>query len=508
MTYVMPAAVAILEAAIIIRLLVLLRAPDQHARRTNLANGESVQPVMTERSFSGATQISNLRSPASLRGLKGQRTALKMFANVWRRGGGGKTPDTSHVSSPATHLTGRAPHTTLQAGRHRRSGSRPGYEAGEPVEPASLRAAFEILPFAILIVDGCGTMMLVNREAEKLFDYGRDELIGAHAGMLVPALHDNVHCAAHAESSAGPHWNTSAPMRDGFARRRDGSEFPVEVVSHRFRFENQSVLITVVVDKTERYELYRNRDELAHLTRVSTLGELAGSLAHELNQPLTGILSNVQAAQRFMEADPIDLGEMREILKDIVQDGFRASEVIRSIRALVKKGAVEFVPLDLARVLRDAVMLVHSDSIVRGIRMEYEIDDDLPVVRGDKVQLQQVMLNLLLNAFDAMGDCKGDDRLVEIVAKQDRGGSVRISVRDRGHGLTVDKLEKIFKPFFTSKPKGLGLGLSICRSIVDMHGGRLWAENNAEYGATFHVSLPSAAAAAVAAALPDLDASP
>jgi two-component system sensor kinase FixL len=345
-------------------------------------------------------------------------------------------------------------------------------------------------PAKTIVAAQDGKMVLANEQTERLFGYGRDELLGAPADLLVPILHDNGDCTTPGDLSAGLRANGLAP-HDLVAKRRDGTEFPVEIVLNALRFEDEPALLTVVVDRTERYELHRNRQELAHLTRVSTLGELAGSLAHELNQPLTAILSNVQAAQRFLAADPIDLAEVREILQDIVQDNCRASEVIRRIRAFVKKDDLELAPLDLAGVLRDVVLLVHSDAIVRGIRVTLDIRGDLPMVRGDKVQLQQVMLNLLLNAFDAMNDCPVDDRVVEVVVKRDRGGTLRIAVRDRGHGLTVERLDKIFKPFFTSKPQGLGLGLSISRSIVDMHGGRLWAENNADRGATFYVSLPS-----------------
>jgi two-component system sensor kinase FixL len=220
------------------------------------------------------------------------------------------------------------------------------------------------------------------------------------------------------------------------------------------------------------------------------VGQLTASLAHELNQPLTAILSNVQAAQRFLTADPIDLDEVREILNDIVQADYRASEVIRRIRAVVKKGDLEVVSLDLAGIIRDVVLLVRSDAIVRGTRVTLEIEDDLPSVRGDKVQLQQVMLNLLLNAFDAMNDMPPVDRVVSVTLMRESSNTICIAIRDRGHGLTVDKLDKIFKPFFTSKPQGLGLGLSISRTIIDMHHGRLWAENNIDRGATFFVTLP------------------
>lgn len=221
------------------------------------------------------------------------------------------------------------------------------------------------------------------------------------------------------------------------------------------------------------------------------MGELAGSLAHELNQPLTAILSNVQAAQRFMAEERIDVAEVREILNDIVQDDYRASEIIRRIRAVVKKGDIEFAYLDLASVIRDVVVLLHSDAIMRETRVALDISDDLPAAYADRVQLQQVVLNLLLNAFDAMSDVTACERLVSIVLAEEGDGMLRISVRDCGHGLTVDQHETIFKPFYTSKPHGLGLGLSISRSIVERHGGRLWAKNNIDRGATFYVTLPT-----------------
>jgi two-component system sensor kinase FixL len=231
------------------------------------------------------------------------------------------------------------------------------------------------------------------------------------------------------------------------------------------------------------------------LTRVSTLGELAGSLAHELNQPLTAILSNAQAAQRFMATEPINLAEVREILQDLVNDNHRASEVLRKIRALVKKGELEAAALSLASVVGDVALLVHSDAIVRGIRMCLNIAPQLPSIYGDKVQLQQVVLNLLLNAFEALESRSAHDRVVMVEATLDSAEMIRVAVRDRGPGLASDKLDKLFMPFFTSKREGLGLGLSISRSIVEMHGGRIWAENNEDQGATFYFTLPTGAAA-------------
>ncbi|MFM0751518.1 ATP-binding protein, partial [Paraburkholderia sediminicola] len=341
------------------------------------------------------------------------------------------------------------------------------------------------------MLDGRGLMAMVNPQAERLFGYEHDELVGKPVELLVHALRFDGHAPRWTDPLAMQQSPGLLPLDDLCARRKDDTEFRAEIDLSAFRFNGENVTLAFVIDKTDQYELHRQRQDFAHLTRVSTMGQLASSLAHELNQPLTAILSNVQAAQRFMTADPIDLAELRDILNDIVQDDYRASEVIRRIRAVVKKGDLEVIFLDLASVMRDVVALVHSDAIVRGMRVMLDIDMALPPVRGDRVQLQQVMLNLLLNAFDAMNEAPPVDRVVRITLKSAENGMVLIAVRDRGHGLTADKLDKIFKPFFTSKPQGLGLGLSISRSIIDMHRGRLWAENNNDRGATFYVALPA-----------------
>jgi PAS domain S-box-containing protein len=242
--------------------------------------------------------------------------------------------------------------------------------------------------------------------------------------------------------------------------------------------------------KNAESELQRNRQELAHVTRISTMGELAASLAHELNQPLTAILSNAQAAQRFMAANPEDLEEVREILKDIVQDDSRASEIIQRMRVLVRKEELAFASLDVAGVVSDVVALVHSDAILHGVRILLELNTGLPPVRGDKVQLQQVVLNLLLNAFDAMKDCAATERHAVVRAERDGAGMVRVAVGDHGTGLRAENLDQIFQPFYTTKRDGLGMGLSISRSIIDAHGGRLWAEKNPDQGATFYFTVP------------------
>jgi len=252
--------------------------------------------------------------------------------------------------------------------------------------------------------------------------------------------------------------------------------------------------IGAAVDITQEREtaltVQRQRDELAHVARISTMGELAASLAHELNQPLTAILTNAQAAQRFLAADPASVGEVRDILRDIVEDDRRAGEVIRRVRELVRKRNLEIAALDLETIVRDVVMLIHSDAILHNVNILLQMDPGAPKVHGDKVQLQQVVLNLLLNAFQAMKDCPVTERQVTVRTELDDGHKVIVAVSDRGEGLKDDQLDKIFQPFYTTKENGLGLGLAISRSIVEAHGGRLWAQNNPDRGATICFTVP------------------
>jgi PAS domain S-box-containing protein len=234
----------------------------------------------------------------------------------------------------------------------------------------------------------------------------------------------------------------------------------------------------VVMDSTQRrldeQELLQERAHLAHLARTATVAELSGSLAHELNQPLAIILTNAQAAQRLLDRDPPDIAEAREILVDIVREDQRAGEVIRRLRALLRNEPINLQPVSLNALVDDVLALMHRELEAAGIAVERRLAPSLPEVRGDPVQLQQVMLNLILNARDAMiGDPAGGRRLV--VSTTCRDGWIRITVADSGRGLSIDP-ERIFEPFFTTKKDGLGLGLPICRTIVAAHKGRLWAE--------------------------------
>ena len=250
-------------------------------------------------------------------------------------------------------------------------------------------------------------------------------------------------------------------------------------------------------DVTERKraeaEAQRHRQELAHFTRVSAMGELTASLAHELSQPLSGILTNAQAAQRFLRKAPPDLVELGNILSDIVDDNKRAGEVIHGLRDLLRKRELSREPLELNELVHDVVRLLGSDAVIRNLTCTLELHPAPLVVVGDRVQLQQVVLNLLLNAMEAMVECDVADRTI-VVRTGNELGALHVSVQDAGAGLADGAEQRIFEPFYTTKPAGMGMGLSIARSIVHAHGGLIWATRNAGRGATFHLALPAAAA--------------
>jgi PAS domain S-box-containing protein len=252
----------------------------------------------------------------------------------------------------------------------------------------------------------------------------------------------------------------------------------------------------LVVDVTDRRRAEREmrglKDQLAHAGRIATIGEMAATLAHELNQPLAAILSNAQAASRFLNAASPDLDEVRDILRDIAVDDTRAGEIIRRIRSLVKKDAADLRLLRINEVVEEVVGLLHSDALIRGVGVTLDLAPGLPRIQADRIQLQQVLLNLLLNAFDAMGEAPPGERCVTIRSRQ-VDSWVNVTISDRGTGIPAGDAEELFEPFRSTKPNGLGLGLSISRGIVANHGGRLWAENNRERGATFGFTLPARA---------------
>ncbi|HEV3008496.1 MAG TPA: ATP-binding protein, partial [Burkholderiales bacterium] len=253
------------------------------------------------------------------------------------------------------------------------------------------------------------------------------------------------------------------------------------------------LLLAVALEERSKAALdaHEQRLQLTHLSRVAMLGELSGGIAHELNQPLTAILSNAQAAQHFIAAKgEVDKVELAEILSDIIAADQRAGEVIHRLRALFKKGEATLQPLDANELVREVLGIAHGDLVTRAVEVLPELAPRLPLVEGDRVQLEQVMLNLLINACDAMSAAAACGRRLSIRTLA-TGGGVQISFTDLGTGFRADQYEKLFQPFYTTKPHGLGLGLSISRSIITAHGGSLWGTSTPGQGATFHISLPA-----------------
>lgn len=240
-------------------------------------------------------------------------------------------------------------------------------------------------------------------------------------------------------------------------------------------------------------EIKEQREELLHVTRVGKLAEFVSSLAHEISQPLGAILSYAQAAQRML-ALPADGGpsrepEVQEVLGHIIDDDHRATEVIRRLRSLLKKDGSEMKPLDMNALINETVMLITTDLNVRDIVLKLELEGDLPLVMGDRIQIQQVLLNLISNSFDAMEDNQGHrEMLIRTIVKDPK--TIMVALKDSGSGISAQNIPKLFDHFFTTKSDGLGMGLSISRSIVEVHGGRLEVENNPHRGVTFYFTIP------------------
>lgn len=272
---------------------------------------------------------------------------------------------------------------------------------------------------------------------------------------------------------------------------------PSERTGHRSGRRKERAVGTLRAKRREAHDSKRQQlvalqrqQQLTHLSRVAMLGGLSGAIAHEINQPLTAILSNANAAQRFIDQGNIDIAELRETLADIAAEGQRAAEIIRRLRTLMRPGQHPRQRLTLNEVVQETVDLLGGELESRQVALEVALAPALPAVEADRVQLQQVLINLVLNAADAMQELPAPQRRLRVRTSAHPGGSVRMSVIDQGTGIAPHLLSKVFESFFTTKSSGMGLGLAVCQSIVRAHDGSLWAENNPDRGATFHVVLP------------------
>jgi PAS domain S-box-containing protein len=264
--------------------------------------------------------------------------------------------------------------------------------------------------------------------------------------------------------------------------------------------ERVDAALAVARDLTEQTlaaeRLRDARIQLAHVNRVVTVGQLTASIAHEVNQPIGALVTNAYAASRMLGAQPPDLDEVSDALGAIIKDGRRVSDVIQRIRALVKKAPAQADPLDINEVIVETIALARSEILRNDVSLETHLGRDLPPIRGDRIQLQQVIMNLVTNAVEAMGSADEGKRELQIATDKDRDASISITVSDSGPVLEPKSLNRLFEPFYSTKPTGMGIGLSICRSIIEAHEGRIWATANAPRGATLHITLPVSGKAA------------
>ena len=363
---------------------------------------------------------------------------------------------------------------------------------------ASLREKADLLELthdAIFVRDLDDTITYWNRAAEELYGWPREEAVGRRATDLLqtrfPAPQAEIRAALLRQGAwEGELIHTAMNGRrvvamSRWALKRDKEGKPVGVL------ENNT---DVTAATAAREELNQAQSALAHAARVATLGELSASIAHEVNQPLAAIITNGEAALRWMARQEPDLGEAQDALKRVIQDGERASEVIRRIRALSRKNEQNRTALDLNAVIEESLALVQREIAGRHVVLTFDMASDLPPVEADRIQLQQVLINLILNAVQAMEAVGPETRRLRVSTFTDQSGQACIAVEDSGPGFDTETAGKLFSAFFTTKASGMGMGLSICRSIVEAAGGRIWAARNAGPGATFYVTLPSAVA--------------
>jgi PAS domain S-box-containing protein len=351
---------------------------------------------------------------------------------------------------------------------------------------------------AVLSIDEGGKVTEWNAQAETMFGWNRDEAVGRRLSELfIPHRYRDAHDKGlqhFLSTGEGPLLNRRIEI---VALRRDGTEFPVEVSIAPYHIDGKWEFSGFVRDITEKKaaeaSAQRHREmelALAHANRVATLGQLSASIAHEVNQPIGAAVTNAHAALRWMGATPPNMDEVRQALNRIVANGNRATDVLTRIRAFIKKAPPRKDSFDVNQAALEVVALTRSEAKENKVTVQLKLAEGLPVVQGDRVQLQQVLLNLIMNAIEAMSASDAGSRRLRISSAKSESNDVSVEVQDSGPGFPVESAEQIFQAFYTTKSAGLGMGLSICRSIVEAHGGQLRAAAGHPTGAIFTFTLP------------------
>lgn len=359
---------------------------------------------------------------------------------------------------------------------------------------ADLRALLDAAVDAIVVIDERGRIVTFNRAAERLFGYTAEEAIGSGVDILMPEPDRSRHA-----DYVNRYLETGKPHiigigRDVMGRRKNGEVFPISLAVGEARDSAGLRFVGIIRDlSSQRVAEQRSRAleaRLAHVGRFSLMGEMAAGIAHEINQPLSAIATYAQTAKRITQRAEPDLATLTDICRKIDEQALRAGQVIENLRKFIRKQDIQRQALDVNRLIDDVVNLIDADAHAEGIRVQTRYASDLPKVRGNAVQLQQVLLNLTRNSVDAMRTGAHKHRGIVVATERTEGGGVRITVTDHGHGVVRQIRDNIFHPFTTTKPDGLGVGLAISRTIVQSYGGSLSYRDNPDGGAIFAVELP------------------
>jgi PAS domain S-box-containing protein len=365
---------------------------------------------------------------------------------------------------------------------------------------AKIRRLVDANIIGIFIWDLDGRILEANDIFLRMVGYDRADLLSGRmrwTDLTPPEWHDQVKSIVEEVSTTG----IARPYEKEYFRK-DGSRVPVLIGSAIFeQAGNQGVAFLLDLTERKRAEavaleserrFHEVQMELAHANRVATMGQLTASIAHEVNHPIAAMFGNAEAGLRWLNREPPQLDEVSQALARIVKDGRRASSVVGRLRELFKKTTQKVEPLDINGAIAEVIELTRGEVVKNGILTQIHLAEDLPVVQADRTQLQQVILNLIVNSVEALTDRGDSGRELSISTSTNGPGEILVSVCDSGPGITSENLERLFDPFYTTKPGGMGMGLSICRSIVEGHGGRIWAMANDPQGAAFHVTLPAA----------------
>lgn len=380
---------------------------------------------------------------------------------------------------------------------NQRRSSAPG--EGEPGKPldlgneAYLRSVLDSVPDAMVVIDEVGRIMSFSSAAERMFGYAEADLIGENVSTLMPSPDRERHDMYLKRYLVTGERRIIGIGRVTTARRRDGTTFPIELSVGEALVGSRRIYTGFIRDLTERQRtelrLHDLQDALTHVSRVTAMGTLATSIAHELNQPLTAIANYVQTASEMLaDPNPEAVALIREALDECAAQSIRAGQIVRRLRDFISRGETERQIVSLPRLVNEASALAFVGTGSRSVEFEVQIDPSAELVLVDRIQIQQVLLNLIRNAVEAMES--STFKRLELSSVRGQDGFVQVSLADSGPGIAAEVATQLFQPFTTTKQAGMGLGLSICRTIVEAHGGKIWVEASSLGGAAFHFTLP------------------